>query len=78
VQAASSGQDISLMIDPNAEFVEVLSRAQEYLVRAVHARESNEREFCKRIVELYLGIARELEERPGEVVKERRELITWP
>jgi hypothetical protein len=50
-----------MMIDPDARLVEVLSHAQEYLDRAVHAKEKYEREFYKRIVELYLSIAHELE-----------------
>jgi hypothetical protein len=47
-----------MMIDPNAKLVEVLRHAGEYLDRAVYAKESEEREFYKRIVELYRNHAR--------------------
>ena len=40
---------------------EVLGHAQEYLDCAVRAKEKDEREFYKQIVELYLSIAHELE-----------------
>jgi hypothetical protein len=43
------------------KLVEVLGCAQEYLDRAVHAKDREEREFYKRNVELYLSIAREFE-----------------
>jgi hypothetical protein len=57
----------NMMIDPNAKLVEVLRHAGEYLDRAVYAKESEEREFYKRIVELYLGIAHKLESMSGRV-----------
>jgi hypothetical protein len=43
------------------KLAEVLGHAQEYLNCAVHAKEKDERECYKRIVELYLSIAHELE-----------------
>jgi hypothetical protein len=43
------------------KLVEVLGHAQEYLDRAVHAKELDERASYKRIVEHYLSIAREFE-----------------
>jgi hypothetical protein len=43
------------------KLAEVLGHAQEYLDRAVRANGKDEREFYKRIVELYLSIAHELE-----------------
>jgi hypothetical protein len=50
-----------MMIDPQAKLAEVLHAAQEYLDLAVNARDRGEREFYARVLELYLGIAREFE-----------------
>ena len=48
------------MIDPKIKLVEVLDRAQEYLDLAIKTNDRREREFCERIWELYMEIAREL------------------
>jgi hypothetical protein len=55
-----------LMIDPKPKLIAALGNAQEYLDLATSARDRGEREFYKRIAELYLKIAQELEAMMGE------------
>jgi hypothetical protein len=50
-----------MLIDPKTRLADVLSQAQEYLDLAVQAEDRPEREFYKRMVDLYLRIAHELE-----------------
>jgi len=52
---------MGLLIDPEAKLADVLRQAQQYLDLAVRAEDRDEREVYKRIVELYLRIANELE-----------------
>ena len=52
---------MGLLIDPEAKLADVLRQAQQYLDLAVLAEDRDEREVYKRIVELYLRIANELE-----------------
>jgi hypothetical protein len=49
------------MIDPKPKLIAALDNAQEYLDLATGAQDRGEREFYKRIAELYLKIAQELE-----------------
>ena len=50
-----------MMIDPKAKLIDVLGNAQEYLDLATKSEDRGEREFCERIVKLYIKIAQELE-----------------
>jgi hypothetical protein len=52
---------MSLIIDPDARLAEVRRRAKEYLDLAGQAQDRAERDFCERIVGLYLKISGELE-----------------
>ncbi len=52
---------MGLLNDPEAKLADVLRQAQQYLDLAVRAEDRDEREVYKRIVELYLRIANELE-----------------
>ncbi len=54
------------MIDPKPKLIAALDNAQEYLDLATSAQDRGEREFYKRIAELYLKIAQELEAMVGE------------
>ena len=51
---------------PKPKLIAALGNAQEYLDLATSARDRGEREFYKRIAELYLKIAQELEAMMGE------------
>ena len=54
------------MIDPKPKLIAALDNAQEYLDLATSAQDRGVREFYKRIAELYLKIAQELEAIMGE------------
>jgi|tagenome__1003787_1003787.scaffolds.fasta_scaffold14619572_1 hypothetical protein len=49
------------MMNPDVRLLKVLGDAQEYLDVSIEAT-AREREVCRRIVDLYLNIARELEQ----------------
>ena len=50
-----------MMIGPEAKLLAVLDKAEEYRGLAMRAKDPRERECYVRIVELYVGIAEELE-----------------
>jgi len=54
------------MIDPKPKLIAALGNAQEYLDLAISAQDRGERAFYKRIAELYLKIAQELDAMMGE------------
>jgi len=51
----------AMMIDPGAKLLAVLDKAEEYRGLAMRAKDRRELECYVRIVELYVGIAEELE-----------------
>jgi hypothetical protein len=50
------------VFDADAKLAVVLEQAQEYLDQAIRAEDRADREFYERIVDLYMKIARELED----------------